>query len=157
VSVSDGEQVRETWLDITITEENDPSSPPFMWMALVIMLAIMIAALVAMNRAQTRRLDDLHARLETPPAAETAGADGSAVLMDLEMQREVGKVVGLISNLPHSLPADLWGWDMSELAEEIVRAPRKEAPDGTPLARIRDRWYRADVEDLESFLKEFKE
>jgi hypothetical protein len=75
---------------------------------------------------------------------------------DRELVREVAKVTSLVINLPHSLPASLWGWDMSDLAEAAVTGPKREAPDGTRLVEIHGRWYRADEDDAASFLKELE-
>ena len=47
--------------------------------------------------------------------------------------------------------------DMSDLAEAIVDGPRKDAPDGTPMVELKDRWYRVDLESPDTFLKEFEE
>jgi hypothetical protein len=91
-----------------------------------------------------------------PPPAEpsTTVAMGVAERAHAREHREVMKV---LTQLPQGLPTTLWGWDMAELARAIVDGEAKRTPDGTPLVRVKGRWYVADRSNLGTFLREWDE
>jgi len=59
--------------------------------------------------------------------------------------------------MPRGLPLPLLGIPMHELAGMILHAERKNTPGGSPLVRLKDRWYHADESDLRSFMVEYRQ
>lgn len=58
--------------------------------------------------------------------------------------------------LPMGLPESLWGWPVDQLAEAIVDGEKAESTSGTPLVRIRSRWYINDPGDMALHLREYE-
>ena len=61
----------------------------------------------------------------------------------------------MLTQLPRGLPTELWNMDMSQLARDIVDGPKRTAPDGTPLVKIKRTWYSADLVSVGNFLREY--
>ena len=76
---------------------------------------------------------------------------------DRERTREVREVMRALTQLPQGLPTTLWGWDMAELARAIVDGERCTAPDGTPLVKVKGKWYNTDRTNVGVFVREWKE
>ena len=66
------------------------------------------------------------------------------------------RVMRALIALPRGLPLPLLGITTNELADLILRAPRKIAPGGSPLVQLKGRWYRADEDNLKEFMVEYK-
>jgi hypothetical protein len=79
------------------------------------------------------------------------------VLAEREHTKEVREVMKILTQLPRGLPTALWGREMAELARDIVDGETKTVEDGTPLALINGRWYIVDVENVGTFLREWKD
>jgi len=94
------------------------------------------------------------------PAAPSSPEPSTTVAMGVAEQahaREHRDVMRVLTQLPQGLPTTLWGWDMAELARAIVDGEAKRTPDGTPLVRVKGRWYVADRSNLGTFLREWDE
>ncbi len=66
------------------------------------------------------------------------------------------RVKRALMTMPRGLPLPLLGVTMDELAGLILRAPRQNAPGGSPVVRLKGRWYRADENNLKDFMVEYK-
>jgi hypothetical protein len=71
--------------------------------------------------------------------------------------KEVREIMNTLTQLPRGLPTTLWGKDIATLASNIVDGPKKIAPDGTPLAKVENRWYCVDRKRIGTFLTEWRE
>ena len=125
-------------------------------------------------RALGASVGDMAAQLEATRAAEARAAAalpaGPAPVLetvavpvseaeeaDRERTREVREVMRALTQLPQGLPTTLGGWDMAELARAIVDGEKRTTPDGTPLVRIKGKWYNADRANVGAFAREWKE
>jgi hypothetical protein len=70
---------------------------------------------------------------------------------------EVREVMKVLTQLPRGLPTTLWGRDMGQLSQEIVDGERRTSPQGEPLVLIDGRWYIVDLDNVGTFLTEWKE
>ena len=96
--------------------------------------------------------------VEAPPPPETPPTVDEPISEEEEAARahatETRDVMRLLTQLPRGLPTELWNMDMSLLAKEIVDGPKRTAPDGTPLVKIKRTWYSADRTSVGNFLRE---
>jgi hypothetical protein len=146
VTVSDGEYSTEAWFEVTVKAVVEPGGePPFWLLAILFLVIVAIAVVVIIGQSRATPVDE-----EEEAIAEEAPAPP----VDEERAREVSEVHHLLMNLPGSLPASLWGWDISDLAEVIVDGPRRELPDGTTAVEINGRWYRVDADRPDAFMEE---
>lgn len=65
------------------------------------------------------------------------------------------EVMNVLTNLPRGVPSSLWGFEIDELAQEILKAEYGVTPRGAPVLRIKDKWYRGDIEDKSTFLQAY--
>jgi hypothetical protein len=61
-----------------------------------------------------------------------------------------------LMKMPRGLPLPLLGVTMDELSDLILGAPRQSAPGGSPVVRLKGRWYRADENNLNDFMVEYR-
>ena len=61
--------------------------------------------------------------------------------------------VTILEGLPDGLPQPLWGIDWSALAREVISSS-KMLEDGTVVAVIGGKVFRADKRDIDTFMKE---
>ena len=222
VAATDGQYVREAWLELTVTAkyvppQPKPEEPSFFTspsgiaavLIVIILVIVGVVLLVVMGRRRDaeeeaerasagpaaapppepvmapiamegglstlgRSLGDMATELEATRAAEASAAAavpaGPAPALetvpvplseadeaDREHTREVREVMKALTQLPQGLPTALWGWDMAELARAIVDGERRTTPDGTPLVKIKGKWYNADRANAGVFAREWKE
>jgi len=65
-------------------------------------------------------------------------------------------VYQVLTNLPRGLPSSLWGMEIDELVSAIMKAKYGLTPKGYPIMKIKDRWYRADIDDLSTYLQPYE-
>jgi len=66
------------------------------------------------------------------------------------------EVMNVLTNLPRGVPSSLWGFEIDELAQEIIKAEYGISPNGAPILRIKKKWYRGDIEDKSSYLRSYE-
>jgi hypothetical protein len=99
-------------------------------------------------------VDDLEEPAEEPiPAPRPKTPDDRKAD---EMAARERTVLKALSSLPRGLASSLWGIDMDDLAARVVRAERKDSPDGDLLIKINNRWYFGDETSLGTFMQEYK-
>ncbi len=79
---------------------------------------------------------------------EMAAANRARELRDLRK--------GLMQ-LPTGLPKPLEGRDLTELATAIIDGERGTTLAGTPIAKVEGVWYHVNLDDMNTFMKEYKE
>ena len=72
-------------------------------------------------------------------------------------EKKVRDVLNAIKSIPKGFPISLQSWEVQKLAKAIVEGERKEAPDGTELVRIKNKWYNADISNPGEFMREWKD
>jgi DNA-binding Lrp family transcriptional regulator len=63
------------------------------------------------------------------------------------------EIMNVLTNLPRGVPSSLWGYDIDELANAILKAEYGLTPRGAPILKLKDKWYRGDIEDKSSYLR----
>jgi DNA-binding Lrp family transcriptional regulator len=66
------------------------------------------------------------------------------------------EVMNVLTNLPRGVPSSLWGFEIDELAQEILKAEYGITPNGAPILKIKNKWYRGDIEDKSSYLRSYE-
>jgi hypothetical protein len=152
VTVTDGQYERVAWLEVTVEEDVDPGPEYLMWGIVILLLIVIIALIITIGR-----------RLGGTPGPEAAPEEGPAGPEEEPDEPEEGtpdgrsdevaRVQHILMDMPDGLPAELWGRDISDLAEAIVGGETRELGDGSRAVRINGDWYRADVDDPDAFLE----
>jgi hypothetical protein len=70
--------------------------------------------------------------------------------------KEYRDVLSSLFQMPRGMPHTLTGWDYEKLAKAIIEGDKWLTEDGTPLVRIKNRWYIADRTNVGNFLQEWK-
>lgn len=65
------------------------------------------------------------------------------------------EVMKVLTNLPRGVPSSLWGFEIDELAQEILNAEYGLTTKGAPIVRIKNKWYRGDIEDVSTYLQAY--
>jgi len=87
-----------------------------------------------------------------PPAPPGAAGFASAGMAGDRHSR----VRRALAAMPRGIPMPLLGISMDELSGMILAAKPQEAPGGSPVVRLKGRWYRADENNLKDFMVEYK-
>lgn len=74
-----------------------------------------------------------------------------------ERTRELREVRRALMNLPQGLPLELRGMEIVELATAIMDGEKRATPAGAPLVRLKGKWYHADREAPDTYMKEWQE
>ncbi len=90
-----------------------------------------------------------------PPLPETPEATPEEKER-MKEYKEYRDVLASLFQMPRGMPHSLMGWDYEELAKAIIEGDKWLTEDGTPLVRIRNRWYIADRTNVGNFLQEWK-
>ncbi len=106
-------------------------------------------AVIASMRAQAV------ADRERAAAVAEADAHMSKVMRTKARETAISIAKEALDFLPMGLPESLWGWNADELAEAIADGERARSASGTPLVRIRERWYIDDPSDMAIHLREY--
>lgn len=93
---------------------------------------------------------------EQPPVELLPPEEPSGPAPTLSGDDRHARVMSALVTMPRGLPLPLLGIPMNELADMILRAPQKSAPGGSPLVRLKDRWYHANETNLKEFMVEYK-
>jgi DNA-binding Lrp family transcriptional regulator len=65
------------------------------------------------------------------------------------------EVMQILTNLPRGVPSSLWGFEIDELATEILNAEYAMTSKGAPILKIKNKWYRGDIDDISSYLRSY--
>jgi regulator of protease activity HflC (stomatin/prohibitin superfamily) len=73
----------------------------------------------------------------------------------VERDSIIGRTREALDFLPSGLPESLWGWEADALAEAVADGETAQTEHGTPLVKIRGKWYINDPRDMATFLNEW--
>lgn len=152
VTVTDGQYERVAWLEVTVKEESDPGPEYLMWGIVILLLIVIIALVFTIGSRLGRAPEPEAAPEEGPDGPEGEPVEPEDGTSD-ERSDQVARVQHILMDMPDGLPAELWGRDISDLAEAIVDGESRELDDGSRAVRINGGWYRADVDDPNAFLE----
>lgn len=83
------------------------------------------------------------------PGSDDIGSD------DGGREDEVKKVKERLAFLPGGVPASLWNYNTTSLAEAIIDGEKRLTPSGVELVLIDGTWYYNDAGDFLTYLKEY--
>jgi hypothetical protein len=94
--------------------------------------------------------------LPAVPAPVAPGAAPRPRTAQEEESRREGLILRALTSLPRGLPSTLWGIELEELASRIVKAERRDTPEGDLLVKIDNRWFYGDETNLGMFMQEYR-
>jgi DNA-binding Lrp family transcriptional regulator len=72
-----------------------------------------------------------------------------------KIPEEECEVTDLLTNLPRGVPSSLWGLEFDELVQQIMKAEYALTPRGFPIMKIKNKWFRGDLEDPSTYLQPY--
>jgi len=93
---------------------------------------------------------------EAAPAPEYQPGDLTGPAPDSSSPDRNARVMKALLIMPRGVPMPLLGITMSELAGMILQGARQKTPGGSPVVRLKGKWYHADETNLKEFMIEYK-